>query len=59
MDTIHRLRWRRDGMVRGDRLLHHGERAVLAWGRTEAQSGPHAIGPMRAVRCVGGMHEQS
>ena len=59
MDTIHRIRWRRDGLVRGDRLLHHGQRAVLAWGRAEAQSGSHAVGPVRSVRGLDGVHQQS
>src|SRR3974377_2209794 len=44
--AIHAFRLRRHGLVRGDRLLHHGQRALLAWRRTSAQSGRHAVRPL-------------
>ena|SRR3974390_1978336 len=46
VDAIHDFRRRRHGLVRGDRLLHHGQRALLAWRRTSAQSRRHAVRPL-------------
>jgi len=59
VDLVHRLCRRRDGLVRGNRLLHHGECAVLAWRRAQAQSQPHAVSEMFAMRGRERLREQS
>jgi hypothetical protein len=48
-----------NGVVRGNRLLHHGELPVLARRRTPAQSGAHAVSPVRSQRHGRGVHQQS
>ena len=59
VDIVHRLCRRRHGLVRSNRLLHHGECAVLAWRRAQAQSQAHAVGEMCAMRSGGSMRESS
>ena len=47
---VHRIRWRRHGLVRRHRPLHPGQRAVLDRRRAAAQSGRAARGYRRRPR---------
>jgi hypothetical protein len=49
---------RRDGVVRGDRLLHHGEHAVRTWRRTAVETRSRAFGALRPLRHVARLCEQ-
>ena len=51
--AVHRLRRFSDGMVRGDRLLYHGQRIVLARSRATPESGGAEYLPHRPQRWPG------